>query len=75
LDEDRLFVTPVIEAVPDLRKSYTAKIKYPMDFRTIREERIPVYMSIQQLQDDLILVFRNCAIFNGETSSFGAYAM
>lgn len=46
-----------------------------MDFRTIEEDKIPAYYEIRQLQDDLILVFRNCATFNEAGSQLHALAM
>lgn len=35
-----------------------------MDFRTIEEERLQMYRSIRELQQDLVLTFRNCMQFN-----------
>jgi Bromodomain len=64
LDAEQLFWVPVAEAYPDLGDAYLAHISEPMDFRTIEEERLLYYTSITQLQDDLILVFRNCMDFN-----------
>lgn len=75
LDDDGLFSAPVVELVPDLEEIYATKIETPMDFRTIEEERINYYESIQELQEDLILVFRNCATFNGPSSEYSAFAM
>lgn len=60
LDVNGLFGIPVLEAVPGIKASYLKKIKNPMDFRTIEEERAPAYERISRLQDDLILVFQNC---------------
>ena len=34
-----------------------------MDFRTTKE-RLPTYVDIAAIQEDLILTFRNCCIFN-----------
>jgi superfamily I DNA/RNA helicase len=64
LDTEQLFWVPVAEAYPDLGDAYLAHISDPMDFRTIEEERMLYYTSITELQDDLILVFRNCMDFN-----------
>lgn len=75
LDEDGLFATPVVEQVPDLKDLYLTKIKSPMDFRTIKEERSQYYESIQELQDDIILTFRNCAMFNEPGSEYHQFAM
>lgn len=41
-----------------------------MDFRTIVEDRVHIYQSIQQLQEDLLLVFDNCVVFNEEGSQY-----
>ena len=68
MDEDQLFHTPVIEAYPELQKSYLQHIATPMDFRTIEEERLWHYQSITELQLDLILVFSNCMTFNDTDS-------
>lgn len=75
LDEENIFAVPVIESVPDLKESYLKIIESPMDFRTIEEDRIQYYQSIRELQDDLILVFRNCATFNLPSSEYHAFAM
>jgi Bromodomain len=68
LDEDEIFHTPVVEAYPELQKSYLQHIATPMDFRTIEEERLWYYQSITELQLDLILVFNNCMEFNDTDS-------
>jgi WD40 repeat protein len=66
LDSDNVFAIPVAEAFPEVASSYGEVIEQPMDFRTIVEERMPMYQSILELQDDLILVFRNCIQFNND---------
>lgn len=54
---------------PELAKEYLSIIEEPMDFRTIEEERLLRYTSIQELQQDLMLVFNNCMAYNeGENS-------
>ena len=76
LDSSReAFKIPVVEAFPAIKVAYRRVVKNPMDFRTIEEERLPIYESISQLQDDLILVFRNCVDFNGKDTEFGIYAI
>ena len=52
-----------------------AKVETPMDFETIEGERLPHYTGITQLQEDLILTFRNCCVYNGETHEFSLHAM
>jgi len=74
LDTDEVFAVPVLEAVPDLADSYSAIVAEPMDFRTIQEERMPAYRSIRELQQDLLLVFRNCILFNEEGSPYAELA-
>jgi Bromodomain len=74
-DDQNAFSLPVLEAYPELLDDYTSLIKEPMDLRTIVEERMHTYTSIQQLQDDLILIYRNCCTFNGEGSFLAKYAM
>ena len=75
LDSDGVFASPVIEQVPKLRDRYLSEIKNPMDFRTIKEDRVQTYQSIKELQADLVLVFRNCTIFNPKPSDWHSYAM
>ena len=64
-----------VEAFPAMKVAYRRVVKNPMDFRTIEEERLPIYESISQLQEDLILVFQNCVDFNGKDTEFGVYAI
>lgn len=64
MDEAGNFLVPVVESFPDIADDYLDAIAVPMDFRTIVEERLNVYQSIAELQDDLILVFSNCMEFN-----------
>jgi len=75
LDEEGLFSKPVVEQAPGLREIYLATIESPMDFRTIEEDRSQYYETIQELQDDLILIFRNCATFNNPSSEYHSFAM
>lgn len=74
-DDQETFATPVIETYPDMTDAYTSMIKEPMDIRTIEEERMHTYTDISQLQDDLILMYRNCCTFNGPDSILGQYAV
>ena len=45
-----------------------------MDFRTIEEERLLVYHSVAELQEDLILVFGNCINYNEQNSPLAVTA-
>ena len=74
-DTSGLFTTPVIEAHPEIADSYLSIVDTPMDLRTIEEERLNMYTSIEMLQDDLVLMFRNCCTFNGTESSLGEIAI
>jgi hypothetical protein len=74
-DDQNAFSMPVVEAYPQLLDDYTTLINDPMDLRTIEEERMHTYTSIQYLQRDLILMYRNCCTFNGEGNSLGEYAI
>jgi hypothetical protein len=74
IDEDGTFALPVAEAFPGIADAYGELIDEPMDFRTIEEECLPMYRSIRELQNDLIKVFHNCIIFNGESNEFGQLA-
>jgi len=75
LDEDQLFALPVVEMYPELASRYLRVVQVPMDFRTIIEMKIHHYNEISELQDDLILVFKNCCLFNGEKNEYWHYAM
>lgn len=70
VDMNEVFATPVAEAFPEIADAYVETIEEPMDFRTIAEERLPAYESIQELQEDLLLTFRNCMMFNDNGSEF-----
>lgn len=72
-DHDNVFSAPVVEAYPEIAASYLKTIKRPMDLRTIAEERIHSYESIAKLQDDLMLMCRNCCTFNGHESELWQY--
>lgn len=74
MDEDKIFELPVVEALPEIKHEYLQRVSRPMDFRTIEEERVNYYNSITELQDDLILTFQNCILFNGEMSAYGRFA-
>ena len=68
LDHLDLFSQPVCEVYPAIANEYLNVVKKPMDFRTIEEERMPHYHNIAELQEDIILTFRNCCVYNGEVS-------
>lgn len=74
-DQDGTFNAPVLESYPDIAESYLSLVDHPMDLRTIEEDRMQRYLSIKELQDDLILMFKNCCDFNGADSDMGQYAM
>ena len=74
-DVDNVFEFPVVEVHPDIADEYLARIENPMDLITIKEERIPGYQSILELQQDLILMFNNCVVFNGKRALLSKYAM
>ena len=74
-DSEGLFTTPVVEAFPEVADSYLSVVSEPIDFRTIEEERLPAYQDMHELQEDLIKVFRNCCVFNGEGTDFYHYAV
>ncbi|KAL7540285.1 hypothetical protein ACHAXR_010002 [Thalassiosira sp. AJA248-18] len=70
-----LFSQPVLEAYPGIAEEYLRAVKKPMDFRTIEDELLSTYEHISELQDDLILTFRNCCVYNGEMSEYYNYAI
>ena len=69
-DELEMFANPVAEAHPAISDAYLSVIETPMDLRTIEEDRIHYYNSIQMLQDDLVLMFNNCCKFNAPNTEF-----
>ena len=73
MDHLCLFLQPVCEVFPAITTEYLRVVKQPMDFRTIEEERLHRYDDISELQDDIILTFRNCCVYNGEISSQKKY--
>jgi len=74
-DTDKLFRVPVSEQYPLVAERYLDCIKLPMDFKTIREDRLQGYTQISELQEDLILILRNCCRFNGEKTKYWYYAV
>jgi hypothetical protein len=73
-DTKGIFAIPVAEKYPLDAADYCKYVKDPMDFRTISTKRVPIYKHITELQEDLIKVFQNCIVYNGETSEFFEYA-
>ncbi len=73
-DAEAIFHHPVIEVNPTIKNKYLKQIQNPMDFSTI-ETRIASYRNMTELQDDLILVFRNCCEYNAPRSNLFKYAM
>jgi hypothetical protein len=69
-DVSHIFAAPVVEDFPEVADDYLDVIDEPMDFRTIEEERLPVYRSIRELQADLLLTFQNCMRFNPKGTDF-----
>jgi hypothetical protein len=74
MDNDAVFNAPVIEKFPNLKESYLKLVSKPMDFSTI-EKSVRKYQNIQDLQHDILLVFKNCCLYNGRQSEMGKYAM
>ena len=73
LDNLNLFFRPVCEEFPNIQEEYLREVKNPMDFRTIENERLCSYGHISELQEDLILTFRNCCIYNVEKTEYHCY--
>lgn len=74
MEESGMFETPVCEQLPELKDQYMQVVTNPMDFRTIEEERVNSYKSINDLKNDLTLIFQNCIQFNGAESHPGQIA-
>jgi len=75
LDNLNLFSRPVCEEHPGIAEEYLRQVKNPMDFHTIEDERMNTYGHIAELQEDLILTFRNCCVYNGEKSEYFSYSL
>jgi hypothetical protein len=73
-DIDEIFAIPVVEAAPEVAHLYNQTIDEPMDFRTILEDRVGSYNSIDELRHDLVLIFTNCIRFNAPESDLGILA-
>jgi len=73
MDTDKNFYYPVVESFPVLKDTYLNMITTPMDFHTIKKERIGSYQVISDLQQDLILIFSNCCSFNVKGSEIWNY--
>mmetsp|Transcript_9846 Transcript_9846/g.23194 ORF Transcript_9846/g.23194 Transcript_9846/m.23194 type:complete len:2231 (+) Transcript_9846:109-6801(+) len=74
MDSDGIFAVPVVETYPDLEMAYLTVVETPMDLRTIEEERVHQYESVKELQEDLILMFKNCCAFNETGTDLWNYA-
>ena len=74
-DAEELFHTPVLDQYPEIKTDYLKTVERPMDFSTIRNERMSSYRVISDLQNDLILVFRNCCTYHLPQSTYWKYAM
>lgn len=57
-----MFAASVAETYPEMADSYLDTITDPMDFRTIEDLRLDQYQHIHELQDDLMLTFRNVSL-------------
>ena len=75
LDVENVFRYPVIQIYPAIASSYVKFIEKPMDFETIKQERLQDYVQITDLQEDLELIFKNCCRYNEEKSALWCYAM
>ena len=64
----------MIEQFPQIKKEYLSVIDKPMDFRSIEDHRLSSYNEISELQDDLILIFENCCMYNEVGSSYWEYS-
>ena len=73
LDVDSIFLKPVVDAFPQIAVAYLNAITKPIDLTTIINN-VRAYLSIQELQQDLILMFKNCCDYNGYDSDLGRYS-
>ena len=76
LDSDYSFQFPVTEQYPKIAEDYLKCISNPMDVRTIKfKAKNDEYKFLSEMQDDLISMFRNCCMYNGENSEHWKYAV
>lgn len=73
LDDQSIFLKPVVDAFPHVAEAYLNAIAKPIDLTTI-VNNVRAYLNIQELQQDLILMFKNCCDFNGYDSYLGRYS-
>lgn len=73
LDVDSIFLKPVVDAFPQIADAYLNAITKPIDLTTIINN-VRAYLSIHELQQDLILMFKNCCDYNGYDSDLGRYS-
>ncbi len=69
-----LFLKPVVEFYPEVTQAYLAIVKHPIDLRTVwRRLQSGAYSirkdGISKIKKDLLNVFSNCILFNGESSN------
>lgn len=73
-DTERAFAVPVVESYPELAESYEEAVLNPIDLRTIEEDRLPIYQTIDELREDLELMFSNCCTFNKSGNHYWKYS-
>jgi hypothetical protein len=74
-DAEGIFHAPVTKLYPEIARDYMKKVKTPLDFATIRNERLQKYRVVSDLQNDLTLVFRNCCTYHKVNTVYWEYAM
>ena len=74
LESDNIFKIQMIEQILQLKTKYLSDIDKPIDFLSIEDHRLSSYNDISELQDDLILVFKNCCMYTQVGSYYWEYS-
>ena len=54
----------------DVNCLFSAPVAEKMDFHTIEEHRLPQYVDISELQDDLIITFKYVSVLSSKKHPF-----
>jgi len=72
IDVSKLFAEPVSD---EQAKGYSSRIKKPVDLQTMKLHMLQGrFLSLEEFDDNVLRMFRNCRDYNGEHSEYTAYA-
>lgn len=71
----RQFAHPVATSWPNFAKDYAKKIRHKVDLETMVEQlKAGFYHSVDEVRDDVNLLYENCVVYNGVESKFTGWA-